>query len=275
MRIISLDHLTVFELTPPELVGAAAFAGFSHVGVRLQPAAPGEKQHPMIGDTPMLRETLSRMADTGVKVLDAGVFRLRKGMDIPGLEPVFATAAKLGATHLVVNGDEPDEAVLAELFAGLCDLGRAYALTVNLEATPWTGVRTLTQAARIVRSVNRPNGRVLVDTIHVDRSGGSAAEIAALPPALIAYAQICDARGPRPADFETMIFQARNERAFPGEGNLDLAGMLRALPPGIPLSLECPTNELAKTLPAAERAKRGRAAIDSLLAAAAGASSGA
>ena len=89
-------------------------------------------------------------------------------------------------------------------------------------------------------SVNRPNGRVLVDTIHVDRSGGSAAEIASMPPTLIAYAQICDAHGPRPADFETMIFQARNERAFPGEGNLDLAGMLRALPPGIPLESRMP-----------------------------------
>jgi hypothetical protein len=63
-----------------------------------------------------------------------------------------------------------------------------------------------------------------------------------------------------------MIYQARNERAFPGEGNLGLAGMLRALPPGVPLSLECPTNQLAKTLPAVERARRGRMAIESLLA---------
>ncbi len=94
MPILSLDHLTVFELTPPELVGTAALAGFSHVGVRLQPAAPGEKQHPMIGDTPMLRETLARMADTGVKLLDAGVFRLRKDMDIPGLEPVVRHGGK-------------------------------------------------------------------------------------------------------------------------------------------------------------------------------------
>jgi hypothetical protein len=38
-----------------------------------------------------------------------------------------------------------------------------------------------------------------------------------------------------------MIFQARNERRFPGEGNLDLRSMLRALPTGIPWSLEAPT----------------------------------
>lgn len=274
MPIISLDHLTVFELTPPELVSAASQAGFSHVGVRLQPAAPGEKQHPMIGDTPMLRETLSRMADSGVKVLDVGVFRLKKDTDIGGFESVFVTAVKLGATHAVVNGDEPNEEILAGLFSHLCDLGRPYALTMNLEATPWTGVRTITQAARIVRNVNRNNGRVLVDTLHVDRSGGSAEEIASIPKDLIAYAQICDGYAPRPTDFDTMIFQARNERAFPGEGSLDLASMVRALPPGIPLSLECPTKRLERPLTAVERAQRCLASIKSLLGSVVAASNG-
>ena len=48
---ISLDHLTLFELTPPQLVEVAAAAGFTHVGLRLNPAAPpGEPQHPMRGN---------------------------------------------------------------------------------------------------------------------------------------------------------------------------------------------------------------------------------
>lgn len=272
MRIISLDHLTVFELTPPELVSTASQAGFGYIGVRLQPAAPDERQHPMIGDTPMLRETLARMVDTGVKVFDVGVFRLKKETDIENFESVFATAAKLGAVHAVVNGDERNEDVLTDLFSRLCDLGRPYSLTINLEATPWTGVGTVSQAARVVLDANRANGRVLIDTIHVDRSGGSAQEIASLPPDLVEYAQICDAYGPRPTDFDTMIYQARNERAFPGEGNLELAGMVQAMPPGIPLSLECPTKRLAESLPAVERAKRGRAAVEALLASCAAAS---
>lgn len=265
MPIVSLDHLTVFELTPPELVSIASQVGFSHVGVRLQPAAPGERQHPMIGDTPMLRETLSRMEDSGVKVLDVGVFRLKKETDIGSFEPVFAAAAKLGAAHAVVNGDEPHEETLTDLFSRLCDLGRPYALAMNLEATPWSGLRTITQAARIVRNAKRDNGRVLIDTIHVDRSGGSAKEIASIPADMIAYAQVCDGYPPRPTDFDTMIFQARNERAFPGEGSLDLASMVRALPPGIPLSLECPTKRLEGSLTVVERAKRGRTAVKALL----------
>jgi sugar phosphate isomerase/epimerase len=267
MRIVSLDHLTLFELTPPELVHTASLSGFTHVGMRLNPAAPGEHQHPMIGDTPMRRETLARMDDSGVGVFDIGVLRLKKETNIPAFEPVLESAARLGATQVVVNGDEPDPVLLADLLARLCELGRVHGLTMNLEPTPWTGVRTLADAARVVQSAGQLNARVLIDTIHLDRSGGTPADIAAVPASLIAYAQLCDAYGPRPHDFETMIFQARNERRFPGEGNLDLGAMLRALPPGIPLSLEAPTRTLAQTFSALERAQRGRAAVAALLAA--------
>ena len=269
MRIVSLDHLTVFELVPPDLVSTASLAGFTHVGMRLNPAAPGEQQHPMIGDTPMRRETLARMHATGTRVFDIGVLRLRKETNVADFEPVLESAAQLGASHAVVNGDEPDPRLLADLLARLCELGRAYGLTMNLEFTPWTGVRTLADALRVVEAAGRPEARVLIDTIHVDRSGGTPDDIAATPSALVAYAQVCDAHGPRPPpqDFDTMIYQARNERGFPGEGNLDLRAMIRALPRDIPLSLEAPTNKLAGKLSALERARRGRAAVASLLAA--------
>ena len=266
MPIVSLDHLTLLDLTPPELVRIAALAGFTHVGVRLNPAAPGEHQYPMRGDSPMLRETLARMRDTGVRVLDIGVVRLGRTTDVRAFEPIFESAARLGAGHAMVNGDEPDHGFLAALLARLCEVARPFALTMNLEATPWSGVRTLAEAVSVVRAADQPEARVLVDTIHVDRSGGTPADIAAVPAALITHAQICDADGPRPRDFETMIFQARNERRFPGEGNLDLTGMLRALPRGIALSLEAPCRTLARTLSPLELAQRGRAAVESLLA---------
>jgi sugar phosphate isomerase/epimerase len=266
MPIISLDHLTFLELTPPELVRTAAQAGFTHIGVRLNPAAPGEHRHPMLEDAPMLRETLACMQDTGVRVFDFGVLRLNGKTDVTEFEPVFASAARLGAGHALVNGDEPDHALLADLLARLCELARRYAVTLNLEPTPWTGVKNLAEAVKVVRMAGQAEARVMIDTIHVDRSGGTPADIATVPAALVAYAQVCDAFGPRPQDFDSMIFQARNERRFPGEGNLDLSGMLSALPPGIPLSLETPTRTLALTVTVPERAKRAKAAIDALVA---------
>lgn len=62
-RPISLAALTVLELTPPQMVTCAAEAGYSHVGIRLLPATPTEPQYDIVGDTPLLREVQSRLAD--------------------------------------------------------------------------------------------------------------------------------------------------------------------------------------------------------------------
>ncbi len=267
MPIVSLDHLTLFELSPPELVEVAALAGFTHVGLRLHPAAPPqERQHPMLGDSPMRRATLARMQATGVAVFDCGVFRLQRGVDIAAFEPALETAAVLGAGHALVNADASDPALLADLLARLCELGDRYRVRMQLESTPWTGLPTLASAVCVVDACGHASARVMIDTIHVDRSGGTPDELGQVPRRLVDYVQVCDARGPRPTDFATMIHQARHERAFPGEGNLDLAGMLGALPPGLPLSLEAPVESLAAALTPVERARRGRAAIDALVA---------
>jgi sugar phosphate isomerase/epimerase len=265
VTIVSLDHLTLFEFTPPELVEVAAAGGFTHVGLRLNPAAPpGERQHPMLGNSPMRRETLARMRDTGVAAFDFGVFRLKPGVDMRAFEPVLETAAVLGAKHACVNGDEPDPQTLADLLHSLCELGHRYGIRMNLEPTPWTGIPTIAAALHVLHLCGHADARLMVDTIHADRSKATLSDLAAVPPALIDYIQVCDAAGPRPTDFETMIYQARNERAFPGEGNLDLVGMLCALPAGVPLSLEAPVKSLAERLTPVERAKRGRQAMASL-----------
>ena len=197
MPIVSLDHLTLFELTPPELVGVAGAAGFTHVGLRLNPAAPpGERQHPMLGDSPMRRETLARLRDTGVQVFDFGVFRLKRRRDVAAFEPVLETAAVLGARTPCVNGDEPDPQALADLLRGLCELGARYGVRMHLEPTPWTGIPTLAAALHVVALCGHPSARMMIDTIHADRSGATLADLAAVPPALIDYVQVCDAIGP-------------------------------------------------------------------------------
>jgi len=264
-RIIGVSHMTAIELTPPEMVAAAAAAGFRHVGLRLAPARPGEAQHPMLGDTPMLRETLARLGDTGVSVLDFDILRLRFDTDVAGFLPVLDAGARLGGKHVLVAVDDDDPRTI-DVFGRLCDAGTRFGLTMDLEFMPWTGVRSLVQARAFVERAGRPNGRILIDAIHLDRSGGANDEVAAVPRGLLAYAQICDAPAERPADVETMIFQARFERLFPGEGGLDLLGMVRALPRDLPLSLEVPKQALAKTVDAAERVRRARVGLEALLA---------
>ena len=85
--------------------------------------------------------------------------------------------------------------------------------------------------------------------IHFFRADNRLDELRGLP---MHYLQFCDARAERPTDMPEMIRQARFDRLPPGEGGLDLAGLLAATPGDLPMSLEVP---MTRKLPPLERAK--------------------
>ena len=133
-RELSLAHLSVLDATPPELVTAAAAAGFRKVGIRIS-ATPsvGVSPYDMLGDTPMLRETLARLADTGVAVLDVEFLRFEPELPQGLPEGFLESAARLGAQHVLVMSTEPLEARTLERFCDLCERARHYGLHVCLE----------------------------------------------------------------------------------------------------------------------------------------------
>jgi len=255
-RPIGLAALTVLELTPPEMVSCAAEAGYDTVGLRVIPATPAEAQHDFVGDTPLVRETARRVADTGLRVLDIEIFRLRPDTHVADYRAALDTGARLGATEALVAGNDPDESRLSASFAAFCDVAREFGIAANLEPMPWTDVKTFAQGLRIVQAAARDNAGVLVDPIHFDRAGDVPMSIAAAPLSQLRYMQLCDAPRERPRDIETLLYQARSERLMPGDGALDLIGMLRAAPAGIPLSAEIPMGTLARSVPALQRARQ-------------------
>jgi sugar phosphate isomerase/epimerase len=259
-RKLSLSALTVLELTPPQMVECAAQAGYDFVGLRLLPATETEVRHEIIGATRLRRETLAALKDTGIGVLDTEILRLRPDTDVTGYEPMLETAAELGARYVLVAGNDPDEARTAERLARLCDIAEPYGLAPSLEPMPWTDVKDIVQGARIVQAAQRANTGLIVDPIHFDRAGSSIDTLRALPRDYFGYVQFCDAPAERPADTETLLYQARCARMIPGEGGIDLAGILRALPDDLPLSIEAPMQDWAKTANALQRAKRLREA---------------
>jgi sugar phosphate isomerase/epimerase len=264
-RAIGLAALTVLELAPPDMVSCAAEAGFTHIGLRLIPATPTEVSYATIGDTPIIRATLERLAATGIAVLDIEILRLTPEVDVRAFLPVLETGARLGARHALIAGNDPDEVRLTQHFAALCDLAAPLGIAPCLEPMPWTDVRDFAQGARVLRNAAHSNAGLLVDAIHFDRGGSHASEIAAVPPGWLRYAQLCDAPAERPTERAELLRQARADRLLPGEGGLDLAGIVRALPPQTPLSLEIPQEALARTVPAVEQARRALAATHALL----------
>jgi sugar phosphate isomerase/epimerase len=228
--------------------------------LRLLPATDHEVRHEIVGDTALKRETLAVLKGTGMRVLDVEIIRLKADTDVASYQPMLETAAELGARYVLVAGNDPDEARTVDSLGKLCDLAAPLGLTPSLEPMPWTDVKNITQGARVVKASGKRNTGLIIDPLHFDRAASSLDELRALPREYFGYVQFCDAPAERPTDLDTLLFQARCERMIPGEGGLDLAGILRALPDHLPISIEIPTEQWARTTPAVERARRLREA---------------
>jgi sugar phosphate isomerase/epimerase len=236
MRRIGLAALTVLELPPGEQIAVAAEAGYDFVGLRLIPATAEEKIHPWL-EGGFVEEIARRLADGGVPALDVEIFRLDPAVDVAAFEPFMAAAARLGASQMLVAGADPDEGRLIENFGRLCDLAGQHGLSANIEPMPWQQVDTVAKAKRVLDASARNNAGLLVDAIHFFRGKNALAD---LSHAKLNYMQLCDAPAAVPADMKEILRQARFDRLIPGEGGLDLRGLLQALPPGLPMALEIP-----------------------------------
>lgn len=264
-RELSISHLTVLDAAPPDLVVAAAEAGFDAAGIRVWPAGD-EPPFPMLGETPMMRETLSRLGDTGLRVLDVEVLRLVPDSRHDDAVRILDAAARLGARDVLVICNDPDEERLVERFAAVCEAAGERGLRACLEFMIFSAVKTLDDAMRILHRAAQPAGAILVDALHLQRSGGSPADLVALAAELLPYAQLCDAPlGPVRPDETQALVEARTGRLFPGDGQLPLHQLVDALPMGTPLALEAPVASLAGQS-SVERARLGFEAVARFLA---------
>lgn len=269
MHPLSLAFLTTFDIGPVEAVKVAAAAGYSMVGLRILPAAAsGEAGYPLLTDDRLLAEVVSALADAGIAVGDVEIIRLKPENDWAQFDRFCDRCAALKARHVLVAGDDTDHARLTESFARFCDMAASRRLTADLEFMPWTGVPNLAAAVRIVEAAACGNGGVLVDALHYDRSATTLAEIAALPVHRVNYVQFCDGAVPYDPSDEGLIRIARGERLFPGEGGIDLAGLARAIPNGVTISVEIPHRGRAEKIDALGRAAMAHVATMAVLRAA-------
>jgi sugar phosphate isomerase/epimerase len=134
----------------------------------------------------------------------------------------------------------PDPAQAAEKLQALCRSASEFELNVAVEFLRYTGVKTIDDAVMLVRASGADNAFVLLDSFHLHQAGHRPEDILAYPASCFPYLQLCDAPGPPDPDNDEVMRQARTERLNPGEGVVDLAGIIRALPPELPISLEVP-----------------------------------
>jgi sugar phosphate isomerase/epimerase len=134
------------------------------------------------------------------------------------LEAVSLTAVAMD------DSDVPVEA-LGEPFGRLSDRAADVGAQVHLEFMPISCVATLRAAWNIVRAADRTNGGIVFDTWHFFRSDPDYDLLATVPGERILCVQIDDAAA---APRASLREDTRN-RLLPGDGDLDLARVVRAL----------------------------------------------
>ena len=225
--MISLAHRTMIDLAPTELVRVAAAAGFDAVGFPLVPVRDDEPAWRMLEDSRVLTETVAALGSHGVAVLDIELVRIEATTRAAEFRRMFEAGAALGARFVVAIATDDDESRIANTLADLCTEAAPFGLRVALEFMPRFGVRTLDAAQRIVKATGHPGASILVDAAHFYHSGAVTADLAGVDPGIMHYMQTNDV-----ADTHAWT------KILPGTGTLPLSDLMRALPPGIPVSLE-------------------------------------
>jgi len=249
MNRISFASGIVPESGPVETILAAAFGGFDATGLWVEPEHWTETT---------TREARAALADTGLELLDVEVIWIKPGENLSLHKRTIDIGAALGAKNVLCVSSDPDMGATAAQLAALCRHAEGSGMRVALEFGIFTEVKNLSTAMAVLDAVAHPLRALLIDPIHVDRSLSPIAEIAKVPPELLPYAQFCDAptARPDPADFGAIITDAIDLREQCAEGGLPLDALYKALPPGIPLSIELRSKALRDAFPdAGERAK--------------------
>jgi sugar phosphate isomerase/epimerase len=254
-RSYSLAYLSTAPLNMLGMLDLAAGLGYQHICARLTRATSNIRS-PALIDAVDLREAVARIRDTGVTVLGAEVVWLHSEFRIQSYEPLLVAASELGARAIVTISADNDEARATASFSSLCETAACYGLAVGIEFMPWTPVPDANAAVRLVQNSGSRFGRVLIDAIHVARSQTRLQDLSAIPHEMLEYFHICDAPSASPESMDALKEAARSERLLPGEGQLDLAGMLSRLPIDLPISVEIPNSQRLRAVGAEEWARR-------------------
>jgi sugar phosphate isomerase/epimerase len=242
MDRIGIEFISVLGMPPVDFVAVAADLGCGHIGIALEPIVRLEHKYPRwsLRDDPALRrELVAALRDRGVSISLGEGFMAMPNKDIRDAEADLDLMGELGVGRVNMLVYDSDRGRAFDHCATFAELAGARGMTATLEFLPvMPPAVDLKAALAAVRHVGRPNFGVLIDTMHLFRSGSTVADVASLDPALIGYVQLCDV--PVVSTYADYSDEARFDRLEPGKGELPLAAFVAALPNDVIIGLEVP-----------------------------------
>ena len=243
MSRLGVEQLTVLGLAPLEFVHLVADLGCNCISTGLS-GMPGYPPFSLRDNKVLRRELSAALRDRGVSISLGEGCILRPGRDFRDLAGDLDIFQELGTERINTVSMDPDLGRSLDQFALLAEMSAARGMKSSIELCPVLTINTLASAVAAVRHVGRKDFTLLLDTLHLGRSGATADELAALDPAMIGYIQLSDA--PLQPTNPNYMDEATFDRMVPGEGELPLRDYLSVLPRDVVVSLEVPSRALAK-----------------------------
>jgi len=241
MHPLGVDYLTMFGTHPLRYAELAAKAGAQTIALwsaNMEPLPNGASRYSLLDDLALCRDLRRTLDDNGLRLGMVDGLVVWPGRRVRDYERGFSQLAELGVT--LANTVSFDAMARSrDEFAELVEMAEPYGMTITLESCPALTVRTLAEARAIVREVCRPNFKLLIDTMHVTRSG-EADMVPTLDPSEIGYVQISDVPLVGPHSDAGYMEEAMCGRLIPGEGEAPLAMMLGNIPDDVIVSVEVP-----------------------------------
>jgi sugar phosphate isomerase/epimerase len=213
MGRLGIEQLSVFGLPPVEFVNLAADLGCSCISSGLTGFGFNPQGYPAFSlrdDVALRRETAAAMRDRGIAISLGEGCIIRPNRDIRDTAADMDIMRALGVERLNTVSMDPDLSRTLDQLALFAEMAAARGMLSTLELCPALTINSLDAAVAAVRHVGRRDFNLLLDTMHLGRSGAIGAEIAALDPGLIGYVQLCDA--PRAASEPNYLTEATFER---------------------------------------------------------------
>ncbi len=258
-----------------EFVTVAGKCGFGGVDYNILAVAEMIEKKSLDGTRESFAAANVKLAAFGLPVeFRRDEAKFKEGLsDLPRLA---AAAAGVGCaiccTWLPPSTDEPAAEFTCRVVRRLRECAKVLGHKGIRLAVEWVGpvtartrkhdfIHTLGGDLELIAAINQPNVGLLFDSFHWFTTAGTIAQIEALPLEMVVYVHVNDAPN-KPLDQQIDL-----ERVLPGEGIIDLKGMLRALKKkgydGF-LSIETFDKELQK-LGLEVAARKAKAALDRVL----------
>jgi sugar phosphate isomerase/epimerase len=204
------------------------------------------------------RAVRRRLDDTGVVGLDLEPIIPAPDHDDHG-ERIIDVAAELGVGNVLFASRLPELSATVERFATLCERASDVGVRLVCEFLPIFPLRSLSMALDVVASHAPAIAGVLVDNVHLSRSGSRPDDLRDVDARRLPYLQIADASHVVPTEFMTLLDEALNGRLIPGDGTLPIAELLRIVP-DVPLSFEVRSRQLRESF--SDPVERARFLLD-------------